>query len=235
MEWRLKIPQKLSMMRSFLQPIWDGKEDLNDKRILIWYEQGIGDTLNWSSCLPLLSSRSKHVILECQEKLIPLLTRSFPDIEIKAADRSRDKERDDFDVHLPMGSLYRHFIDDITQNPKPDSYLIPDPERVKFWKERLNSIGKGLYIGISWKSSVVSGYRSQHYPPISEWSPILKVPDVTFINLQYSDYEDDIAKIKDELGVTVHNFDDLDQFNNVDDVVALVQRLIWQSQRKLHQ
>ena len=66
-----------------------------------------------------------------------------------------------------MGSLYRHFIDDITQNPKPDSYLIPDPERVKFWKERLNSIGKGPYIGISWKSSVVSGYRSQHYPYLS--------------------------------------------------------------------
>ena len=84
-----------------------------------------------------------------------------------------------------MGSLYRHFIDDITQNPKPDSYLIPDPERVKFWKERLNSIGKGLYIGISWKSLLCHLIVSQHYPPISEWSPILKVPDVTFINLQY--------------------------------------------------
>ena len=55
----------------------------------------------------------------------------------------------------------------------------------------------------------------------AEWSPVLSIPDVTFINLQYKDYEDDIATVQDELGVTVHNFDDLDQFNNVDDVVAL--------------
>ena len=46
---------------------------------------------------------------------------------------------------------------------------------------------------------------------------VLKIPDVTFINLQYKDFEDDLAKVKEELGVTVHNFDDLDQFNNVDD------------------
>ncbi|MDC3273396.1 hypothetical protein OAU49_01975, partial [Alphaproteobacteria bacterium] len=30
-----------------------------------------------------------------------------------------------------------------------------------------------------------------------------------------------LAKVKDELGVTVHNFDELDQFNNVDDTTAL--------------
>ena len=71
------------------------------------------------------------------------------------------------------------------------------------------------------KSSVISHYRSLHYPPISEWSPILKIPNVTFINLQYKDFEDDLAKVKDEFGVTVHNFDELDQFNNVDDTTAL--------------
>jgi hypothetical protein len=30
-----------------------------------------------------------------------------------------------------------------------------------------------------------------------------------------------LTKIQDELGVTVHNFDDLDQYNNIDDVAAL--------------
>ena len=76
---------------------------------MIWCEQGIGDTLNWSSCLPLVASKSQALHLECQEKLVPLLQRSFPNIEIKAEDRSRDIERDDFDYHLPMGSLYKHF------------------------------------------------------------------------------------------------------------------------------
>ena len=220
-EWRWKTGKFLSTQRHFSQPLWDGKQNLNGKRILLWCEQGIGDTLNWSSCLPLVASKAEHCILECQEKLVPLLERSFPNVEVKPENRSLDKDRDDFDFHLPTGSLYKHFIEEIIQNPKKSAYLIPDPLRVIFWKERLSSLGKGPYIGVSWKSSVVSRYRLQHYPPISEWSPIFTIPDVTFINLQYKDSTDDLVKVKDEFGVTVHNFEDLDQYNNVDDVVAL--------------
>ena len=205
--------------------MWDGKLNLKDKTIFIWCEQGIGDTMNWSSCLSRLTSRAKHVILECQKKLVPLLSRSFPNVEVKAQDRSLDADRDDFDLHLPMGSLYKHFIDEIMENDKCDAYLVPDPARVKFWRKRLKSVGKGPYIGVCWKSSVVSAYRLQHYPPISDWSPVFTTPDVTFINLQYTDYADDIVKVQDEFGVTIHNFDDLDQYDDIDDVAALTAAL----------
>jgi hypothetical protein len=159
--------------------------------------------------------------LECQEKLVPLLKRSFPNVEVKPEDRSRDIKRDDFDYHLPMGSLYKHFLPEITANPKPEAYLTPDPDRVNYWRERLNSLGKGPYIGISWKSSNMSVERLPNYSSISEWTEILSIPDVTFINLQSKDFEDDLSKVREELGVTVHNFDDLDQWNNIDDVAAL--------------
>ena len=220
-EWRWKTSQSLSQLRHFSKPSWDGLENLSGKTILLWCEQGIGDTLNWSSCLSNVTAQAKHCILECQEKLVPLLKRSFPEVEIKAENRNLDLQRDDFDFHLPMGSLYKHFLQEINKNIKPDAYLVPDPIRVEYWKERLKSLGKGPYIGIAWKSSVVSAYRRQHYPPISEWFKILSITDVTYINLQYKDFVDDLAKVKDKLGVTVHNFDDLDQYNNIDDVVAL--------------
>ncbi|WP_443642949.1 tetratricopeptide repeat protein [Candidatus Levibacter sp. Uisw_134_01] len=220
-EWRWKNPEFLSNERNFIQPMWDGSQSLKDKRILLWSEQGIGDTLNWSSCLSFLDSQAKHCILECQDKLVPLLQRSFPNVEVKSEDRSLDINRDDFDYHLPMGSLYRHFLSEITQNTKPKAYLVPDPDRVNYWRERLNSLGKGPYVGIGWKSTDMSPGRLPNYAPILEWSPVLKIPDVTFINLQYKDFEDDLAKVKDKLGVTVHNFDELDQFNNVDDTTAL--------------
>jgi hypothetical protein len=220
-EWRWKTAERLSTNRHFSQPLWDGKASLQGKRILLWSEQGIGDTVNWSSCLPLVVSLAEHTILECQEKIVPLLARSFPNVEINPENRSLDSERDDFDFHLPMGSLYKHFSPKIGQNANIDAYLIPDPVRVNFWRDRLNCLGKGPYVGICWKSSVVSPLRLKHYPPISEWSSILRIPDVTFINLQYSDVADDLAQIKDNFGVTVHNFDDLDQYNNVDDVAAL--------------
>ena len=205
--------------------MWDGQASLEDKTLFLWCEQGIGDTMNWSYCLPFLTSCSKHVILECQEKLVPLLSRSFPNVEVRSEDRRLDAERDDFDLHLPMGSLYKYFIDEITEKGKADFYLIPDPERVKFWKERLSSVGKGPYVGLCWKSSVKSAYRLQHYPPISDWSPVFKIPDVTFINLQYTDYEEDIVTIQKEFGVTVHNFKDIDQYDDIDEVAALCSAL----------
>ena len=120
-----------------------------------------------------------------------------------------------------MGSLYKHFIDEIMENGMASSYLVPDPDRVRFWKDRLYSTGKGPYIGVCWKSSIKSAYRLQHYPPMSEWAVVFKVPDVTFINLQYKDYEDDIAKVENDFGVKIHNFEDIDQYGDIDEVAAL--------------
>ena len=220
-EWRWKTAKGLSTIRHFSQPLWDGKKSLKGKTILIWSEQGVGDTINWSFCISLVASQAAHCILECQQKLVPLLARSLPNVEVKPENKSFDLQRNDFDFHLPTGSLYRHFISTISQASKAEEFLIPDPLRVKFWRERLNSLGKGPYIGISWKSSIMTPARLPNYASISDLSPVIKIPDVTFINMQYRDFADDLAKIKDELGVKVHNFDDLDQFENLEDVAAL--------------
>ena len=171
--------------------------------------------------LSLVNSKIKNFVFECHEKLVPLLQRSFPNVEVKYEDRSLDMYRDDFDYHLPMGSLYRHFLSEITQNTKPKAYLIPDPDRVNYWRERLNSLGKGPYVGISWKSSNMSSERLPNYSSISEWSQILTIPNITFINLQSKNFADDLIKVQNEIGVKINNFDDLDQFNNIADVAAL--------------
>jgi len=67
--------------------------------------------------------------------------------------------------------------------------------------------------------------RANNYAPLTEWSPLFALPNVTFVNLQYKDFETDLGMIKDEFGVTVHNFEDLDLFDDLDDVAALCQAL----------
>ena len=224
-EWRWKTSKINSQKRHFSQPSWDGKKSLKGKRMLLWCEQGLGDTINWSSCISHLTSMAEHCILECNEKLVPLLKRSFPNLEVKSENIKLDPKRNDFDFHLPMGSLYKYFINIITKNKKPEAYLIPDPIRVNFWKKRLNSLGKGPYIGISWKSNNITPARQQNYAPISDWFPVLNIPKVTFINLQYKNFKDDLSKIKYEMGTKVHNFEDLDHYNDLDDVAALCSAL----------
>ena len=109
-EWRWKLGAAQEDERKFSQPQWTKKYGLQDKRILLWSEQGLGDTINWSSKVPLISSQAKYCIFECHEKLVPLLSRSFPNVDIRPENRTKDDQRVDFDFHLPMGSLYRHFF-----------------------------------------------------------------------------------------------------------------------------
>ena len=224
-EWRWEIPKNLEARRHFSKPAWDGKKSLKGKRILLWSEQGIGDTLLWSCFIPLVSSQADHCILECQEKLVPLLMRSHPDITVQPENREFDASRDDFDFHLPMGSLYRQLFSKISQQSTTNAFLIPDPARVNYWKERLQSLGDGPYVGIGWKSSKMLPNRMPNYAPLSDWAPLLTLPEVTFINLQYTDFVDDLNSVKSDLGVKVHNFEDLDLLNDIDDVAALCSAL----------
>ena len=220
-EWRWKSQRFSAQRRHFTQPLWDGNASLKGQRILIWGEQGPGDVVMWSSCLPFVAFKVEKCILECQEKLVPLLTRSFPNVEVKVENKSLDTKRDDFDFHLPIGSLFRHFIPEISKQTKPDAFLIPDLSRVNFWKERLNLLGKGPFVGISWKSPFMTPARLPNYTQISDWAPVLTLPNVTFINLQCSDFGDDLASILDEFGTTVHHFDDFNHYDDLDDVAAL--------------
>ena len=220
-EWRWKTPKGLRRKRNFIKPLWDGKASLQNKRILLWSEQGIGDTINWSSQIPSVESKAKGCILQCNEKLHPLLSRSFPNIKIEREDRKFDNTRGDIDYHLPMGSLYRQSLSENFIKTNSDAFLIPDPKRIKFWKDRLKSLGNGPYIGIAWKSSVMTSNRLPNYAPLIDWSPLLRLLNVKFINLQYKDFEGDLNWIKNEFGVKVHNFKDLDLYNNIAEVAAL--------------
>ena len=140
---------------------------------------------------------------------------------MKIANSSLDAERDEFDFHLPVGSLFRHFIPQISEDTETKAFLVPDPIRVKFWKKRLDSLGTGPFVGISWKSPVVTPARLPNYTQISDWAPVFSLPDITFINPQSTDFTDDLIEIYDEFGITVHNFDDLDHYDDLDDVAAL--------------
>ena len=69
-EWRW-APHR-SASRHFDQPLWDGS-DLNGRCILLYAEQGLGDTIQFMRDAPLVKERGGHVIVECQPSLLQLL------------------------------------------------------------------------------------------------------------------------------------------------------------------
>ncbi|WP_448191941.1 tetratricopeptide repeat protein [Azospirillum sp. sgz301742] len=211
--------------RSFRQPLWDGKRDITGKRLLIWREQGIGDEIMFGSCVPDLASTGARVTLECSPKLRPLFQRSFPGAQVVGPSDRPDPEREDFDVHLPIGSLPRLYRRSLTDFPSRKGFLIPDPERVAYWRGRLAALGPGPYVGMAWRSRVQTLSRSHHYTQIEDWEPILRTPGVVLINMQYDDASAETARVREAFGVAPHTLPGIDMWNDLDDVAALLQAL----------
>ena len=69
------------------EAVWDGSQ-FSGKTLLVWSEQGLGDTLQFVRYLPLAKERGGTVIFECQEELLSLL-RTFPGGDHVIAKRAR--------------------------------------------------------------------------------------------------------------------------------------------------
>lgn len=207
-------------------PDWQG-ESLQGKNILVLAEQGIGDEIWAASMFDDLIARAGHCIFECEPRLVTLFKRSFPTATIvpRLAHAVVYPQEKPADVKILAMSLARWLRYRFDQFPGKVGYLLPDPERQKFWNWRVSQLGPGLKVGISWRSMNVTGTRNDSYTNLSQWAAILAVEGVQFINLQYGDCQAEIDRAREETGVAIHNFRDIDLKDGIDDVAALMASL----------
>jgi tetratricopeptide (TPR) repeat protein len=89
--------------RSFIEPEWDGSP-LGGRRILLWAEQGLGDTIQFARYIHHVVALGGEVVLECQPQLAGLFGR-LPIVQLIAPGVELPK----FDCHAPLMSLARLF------------------------------------------------------------------------------------------------------------------------------
>ncbi len=208
-------------------PQWDGSP-LTDRTILVYAEQGLGDEIMFASCLPDLIDQAGRCIIQCEPRLAPLFARSFPTATVRGASREDFSWLSEFptiDACIPVGSLPLHFRSTRGSFPSAEGYLVPDPQKRKCWRNRLDTLGTGLKVGISWRSSVMGKYRGTHFSGLEQWAAVLGVPGVHFVNLQYDECSEEIKIFKEQFGVTVHTWEDIDLKSDLDDVAALTASL----------
>ena len=146
-DYDLRLRSKDRPQRPAAAPEWRG-EDPAALRFLIYGEQGIGDEIMFASCLPQMIAASRHCVVECSDKLLPLFRRSFPAAEVRTAASTAAVE---VDVQIAMGSLPQYLRRSAGDFPRHSGYLKADPARVEAWRARLAALGRGPKIGISWQ------------------------------------------------------------------------------------
>jgi len=207
--------------RKFKKPRWAG-QDIKGKSLLVWREQGIGDELWFYSILSEVFSYCDDIIIECEERLIPLLQRSFNNVRVR---REFEDGDEDFDYQIPVGSLLKIYRSDIKNFPKSKGYLITDNDKDSFFKEALSPFNKKLLVGISWRSGLLTSDRNIHYAPLSDWSEILQLDNIQFVNLQYGDTVEELVTLKNNFNINIINFESLDIKNDIDSLASLIKNL----------
>jgi tetratricopeptide (TPR) repeat protein len=175
--------------RSSDLPQWDGTS-LAGRTVLVSGEQGLGDEIMFASMLPQVIAAAGHTVIECEPRLVRLFSRSFPSATVYAAAAERRSPSSisgrTIDVEVSAGSLPRTLRRRVEDFPRHDGYLKADPARVDYWRGRLASLGPGLKAGISWSGGVRKTRRSMRSVPLEQWMPILDVPEMHFVSLQYT-------------------------------------------------
>src|SRR5262249_6087117 len=140
--------QFLASPPSIKKPAWGG-EDLGGKTILVYAEQGLGDTIQFCRYAPLLRRRGAgRVILACHRQLSRLLSR------LQGVDQSviEGEPLPGFDTHAALMSLPGLFGTRLDSVPADVPYLSPDPLDLARWRDELSRL-PGLKVGIVWQGS----------------------------------------------------------------------------------
>jgi Flp pilus assembly protein TadD len=224
-EWRWRTARYPA--RPCAYPRWQGTP-LAARTILVRAEQGVGDTLLFVSCLPELVATAGHVVVACDPRLAPLLSRSFPTATICGHSGTTDagmRRLPPIDFYIDAGSLPGFFRPTLGHFPPHHRYLLPDAQRQAHWQQRLQALGAGLTVGLSWRSQHLTARRSRRYTSLAQWQAVLSLPHIHWINLQYGNCADELRLARERWGVTLHTWDDLDLFHDLDGVAGLVAAL----------
>jgi tetratricopeptide (TPR) repeat protein len=211
-------------LERFPYPAWDGSS-LDGKTILIYAEQGLGDEVLFASCFPEMIAMAKHCVIECEPRLAPLFSRSFPSATVVGSNRTDIGwllSVPVIDVQVAAGSIPRFLRPTLESFPSTPAYLIPDPKRVEYWRSKLATLGAGVKVGICWRSGLTTGERKKLYSALTQWGEIFRIPGIHFVNLQYDECTDELREAESRFAITITAFPDISLKNDIDDSAALM-------------
>jgi tetratricopeptide (TPR) repeat protein len=164
-EWRWRISKGPILIehRTFAEPLWLGEEDIDGRTILIYGEQGLGDSLQFCRFCERLASLGARVLLEVPEPLSSVCSTLRGVSQVI----SRGDRLPPFDCRCPLMSLPFALKVTLETIPVKMPYLHSDPHKVAAWRERLGAKTKPR-VGLTWSGSQGSRTFSPRSYPLAK-------------------------------------------------------------------
>lgn len=107
------------------------------------------------------------------------------------------------------------------EEPTETPLLTLDPKELERVSDWLATLPKGLNVAISWRSGKRSASRDKSYTSLDEWGDILSVPGVNFINIQYSDSEEEKQEARDMFGANIIDMPGVSRKHDIETLLAI--------------
>jgi len=168
-EWRWRDPTFRQHARNFPQPLWLGQGSLQGRTILLYAEQGFGDTIQFCRYVPMVKALGARVVLEAPPPLLPLL-RTLAGVDTLVA---FGEKLPAFDMQTPLMSLPLAFGTRLETIPAETPYLAADPSRVEKWRAILGP-ARGLRVGLAWSGNAALQSDHVRSARLAELAPLFR-------------------------------------------------------------
>jgi tetratricopeptide (TPR) repeat protein len=186
-EWRWQIPD--AKPRGFVTPVWNG-EKLPGQTLLVYAEQGFGDTIQFARYVPLIAPRAARIVFECQAPLLRLFQASALGDNVRVVARNDDGAVADHDVQTALLSLPHLAGITVDTVPAAAPYLsVPGNAGVPDFRHSgvQGRIQGKFHVGIAWAGKPSHRNDRNRSMPLSTLAPLFDVPGATFHSLQIGD------------------------------------------------
>jgi tetratricopeptide (TPR) repeat protein len=189
-------------------PRWHRGVSLEGKTLLVYAEQGLGDTLQFIRYIPLLQGMGAAVVVKVQAALKALLTGQFGTAVVVSADDPLPAH----DLQCPLMSLPGELGTRIATIPSQIPYLTASAAKVQVWR-KVFAHAPGPKIGLVWSGNPKHQFDHNRSVPVEMFAEMTKSISAHFFAIQKEMRPADIARLPEfpwinDLSSKIQSFED---------------------------
>lgn len=197
-------------------PRWRG-EEASGRRLLVWTDQGLGDSLMMLRYLPKLKQRGfRRLIVYCEHELARVVqTVAGVDTVVSSTDPLPFGK---FDCHSPIMSLPLAFGTRVDTIPAEVPYVVVPEALKRDWARKLSGVARPR-IGLLWAGGALYPRNRLRSIRLERLAPLLAAPKASFVSLQKGEEADRLGEAAWPV------LDRMDECRDLLDTAALIEQL----------